>query len=170
MGSDNEQIPDGTIDAVAEGLRAYFTADAVRQLLEAIDIEDVLEGELGEESVDSEAVGRVIGRLIGRMVAKELTSYVPLGQLIETTIGRVVGEKLGETAVNAFIEYGDPEAIVDRVQTLINNNAFEEMATDITTTAQESGFREYLPGIEDKPEEAWDPDDSTVIEITDEQE
>ena len=168
MGSDNEKIPDGTVDAVAKGLRAYFTADAVRQLLEAIDIEDVLEGELAEEAVDSEAVGRVIGRLIGRMVAKEMTSYVPLGQLIETTIGRVVGEKLGEAAVNAFIEYGDPEAVIDQVQTLIDNNTVNEMATDITTTAQESGFRDYLPGIGDKGDGKWHSDDSTVIEVTDE--
>lgn len=168
MGTDNGKIPEGTVDAVSEGLQAYFTADAVRQLLEAIDIESALEGELDEESVDSEAIGRVIGRLIGRMVAKELTSYVPLGQLIESTVGRMVGEKLGEAAVNTFIEHGDPEAVVDRVQTLINNNAFDEIATDITSTAQESGFRDYLPGIGNKAEETWDPDDSTVIEITDE--
>jgi hypothetical protein len=170
MVADSENIPDGTLDAVAEGLRAYLTADAVRQLLEAIDIEDVLEGELEEEAVDSEEVGKVIGRLIGRMVAKELTSYVPLGQLIETTIGRVVGEKLGEAAVNAFIEYGDPEAVIDRVQTLIDNTDLDQMATDITTTAQESGLRDYLPSIGDNAEETWTPEDSTAIEITDEQE
>jgi hypothetical protein len=168
MDVDSENLPDGTVDAVAEGLRAYFTADAVRHLLEAIDLEDTLEGELSDESVDSEEVGRVLGRLIGRMVAKEMTSYVPLGQLIEATIGRAVGEKLGEAAIDAFIEYGDPDAVIDRVQTLINENEIDRMATEITTAARENGLRDYLPGLGDNAGETWNPDDSTTIEITDE--
>lgn len=167
----SESIPDETLDAVAKGLRAYFTVDAVRSLLEAIDIEELLEGEIeniGEEAVDSEEVGKVIGRIIGRMVAKEMTSYMPLGQLIETTIGKVIGEKLGEAAVEAFIEYGDPDAVVDRVQTLIESNELDRMATDITTTARESSLREHLPGIANKAGETWNAETATDIEITDE--
>lgn len=172
MDTESENIPDGTLDAVAEGLQAYFTADAVRSLLEAIDIEELLEGEiedLGEEAVDSEEVGKVLGRLIGRMVAKEMTSYVPLGQIIETTIGRVVGEKLGEAAVEAFIEYGDPEAVVNRVRTLAESNAFDQMAADITTAAQENGLRDYLPGVGSEAEGTWNSGTATDIEITDQQ-
>lgn len=167
----SENVPDETLNAVAKGLRAYFTADAVRSLLEAIDIEELLEGEIeeiGEEAIDSEEVGKVLGRIIGRMVAKEITSYVPLGQLIETTVGKVIGEKLGEAAVEAFIEYGDPEAIVDRVQTLAESNELDRIATDITTSARESGLREYLPGVGNKAEETWNPETGTDIEITDE--
>lgn len=171
MGTDSEAIPDSTRDAIATGLETYFTADAVRSLLSAIDIEEILDGEIedvGDEAVDSEDVGKVLGRLIGRQIAKELTSYLPLGQIIETTVGNVVGEKLGEAAVEAFIEYGDPDAVVEQVRTLADGDELDRLTTEITTAAQESGLREYLPGLGSKANEAWNPDVGTDIEITDE--
>ncbi|RRJ31548.1 hypothetical protein [Halocatena pleomorpha] len=168
---DPEPIPDGVRDAVATGLETYFTADAVHSLLEAIDIEELLDEEIDSvegESIDSEEVGKVIGRLIGREVAKELTSYLPLGRIIETTVGNVVGNKLGEAAVEAFIEYGDPEAVANQVRTLADSTELERMATEITATAQEGGIQDYLPGLGSNAAETWNPDIGTDIEITDE--
>ncbi|UPM45075.1 hypothetical protein [Halocatena salina] len=168
---DREPIPDDVREAVARGLETYFTAEAVHSLLEAIDVEELLDGEiegLDDESVDSEEVGKVIGRLLGREIAKELTSYLPLGRVIETTVGNVVGDKLGEAAVEAFIEYGDPDAVANQIRTLTNRNELERMATEITATAQKGGFQDYLPGLGSKATETWNPDVGTDIEITDE--
>lgn len=171
MGPDHETIPDSVRDAVATGLETYFTADAVHSLLEAIDIEEILDEEIEDvegEAVDSEEVGKVIGRLIGREVAKELTSYLPLGRIIQSTVGNVVGDKIGKAAVETFIEYGDPDAVVEQVRTLTDRDELDRMATEITATAQESGLRDYLPGLSSKAAETWDPDVGTDIEITDE--
>lgn len=171
MDTDSEAIPESTRDAIAAGLETYFTADAVHSLLEAIDIEEILDGEIEDvesEAVDSEDVGKVLGRLIGRRVAKELTSYLPLGQVIETTVRNVVSERLGEAAVEAFIEYGDPDAVVDQVRTLTDGDELERMTSEITTAAQESGLQDYLPGLGSEANETWDPDAGTDVDITDE--
>ncbi|WP_248905488.1 hypothetical protein [Halocatena marina] len=171
MDTESETIPDSTRDAIATGLETYFTADAVHSLLEAIEIEELLDGEfedIEDEAVDTEEAGKVIGRLIGRRVATELTSYLPLGQLIETAVGNVIGEKLGEAAVEAFIEYGDPDAVADRVSTLTDGEELDRLATEITTAAQESGLRDYLPGIGSEATETWNMDTDTAIEVTEE--
>lgn len=171
MDTDPDPIPDGVRDAVATGLETYFTADAVRSLLEAIDIEEILDEEIEDiedEAVDSAEVGKVIGRLIGREVAKELTSYLPLGRIIESTVGNVVGDKLGEATAEAFIKYGDPDVVVEQVHRRIDSDELDRMASEITTTAQESGLREHLPGLGSKAAETWNPDVGTDIEITDE--
>lgn len=55
-----------------------------------------------------------------------------MGQIIETTVGNIVGEKLGDTAVKAFIEYGDPERIVEQVRTLTDREELDRIATEIT--------------------------------------
>ena len=47
-----------------------------------------------EEAVDYDELGKILGRLIGQTVAKEITSYAPLGQIIEEIIGREIGCKL----------------------------------------------------------------------------
>lgn len=171
MDTNSDAIPDGTRDAVATGLETYFTADAVHSLLEAIDVEEILDSEIedvGDDAVDSAEAGKVLGRLIGRGIAKELTSYLPLGQIIETTVGNVVGDKLGEAAVEAFIEYGDPDAVVDQVRTLTEGDELDRMTTEITTAAQESGLRDYLPGLGGQANETWTSDAGTAIDVTDE--
>ncbi len=73
MDTDSEAIPESARDAIAAGLETYFMADAVHSLLEAIDIEEILDGEIEDvesEAVDSEDVGKVLGRLIGVALRK----------------------------------------------------------------------------------------------------
>lgn len=170
MESNSDAIPDSTREAIATGIETYFTADAAHSLLEAIEIDEILDEELEDtgEAVDSEEVGKVIGRLIGRRVAKEVTSYLPLGQVIETAIGNAVGETLGEAAVETFIDYGNPDAVVEQVRTLTDGDELDRLVTEITTTAQESGLHEYLPIIGNEASETWHPETATAIDVTDE--
>jgi hypothetical protein len=94
-----------------DGLSEYLTADGARRLLESIDSESMLENAVAED-VPTEEGARIVGRLLGRVVAREATSYLPMGQVVEATVGRAAGEKIGEGAVALLIEYGSLAAIL----------------------------------------------------------
>lgn len=168
MSTESGDVPDEALEGVETGLRTYFTVDAARQLLEAIDQEALIEEAMVEEAVDYEELGKILGRLIGQAVAKEITSYAPLGQIIEEVIGREIGGKLGEAAVVAFIKYGNPTVAINRIRTLTESGELNRISNEITTTATENSIRDYLPSFGTTEEFVEHPDDAMVIDVTDE--
>lgn len=180
MGPGSASVPDETLERIKEGLNTYFTPDAVDHLLDALNVEALIENTAIDDAVGSEEMGKVLGQIIGRAVVKELTSYIPLGQVIEMMIGEEIGKRLGETAVVTFLEYSDPEAVVDRVRTVTEreDSDITHIVGDIQTVVQESEseseIRDHVPGLgfglglRDTLAGAHDPDDVTHIEITDE--
>lgn len=169
---------DVSAEAIArykDGLSEYLTADGVQRLLEAVDSEAVLEQAVAED-VPTEEVARIVGRLVGRVVAKEATSYLPLGQVIEATVGRPLGEKIGEGAVSLVIEYGSVAAILARVSVASDQVGFGERpdrAKRFDVRERASSVRERLPGPSDLPDfgrtdPVWEAEDATTIPVTEE--
>lgn len=162
MGSYTGGVPDEVTERVKEGLQAYFTVDAVERLFGALEIEPLIEEAAGDAAVDSEEMGKALGQLIGRMVAKEITSYVPLGQVIEITVGEKIGERIGEAAVVAFLEYGNPGTLIDRVRTATRGQDATEI---VEGSIGERSIRSYVPGLGDEGAFAQDPADVTYIDV-----
>lgn len=92
MGPGSASVPDETLERIKEGLNTYFTPDAVDHLLDALNVEALIENTAIDDAVGSEEMGKVLGQIIGRAVVKELTSYIPLGQVIEMMIGEEIGK------------------------------------------------------------------------------
>lgn len=167
MSSDSGSVPSVAVERFEQGIEAYFTIDAAQQLLDAFDPEGLLEETAAEEAVDPEEVGRVLGRLVGRALAKEAVSYVPFGQVIEVTVGRMVGEKLGETAAAVVIAYGDVGAIAARASRMRDDADLDRLTGPIDDGLRERSVREFVPGLGDA-DDAWDSDSATTIEVREE--
>lgn len=163
------------ISRFRDGLSEYLTADGVRRLLDAIDTEEVLE-EAAAEDVPTEEVARITGRMLGRALAKEATSYLPLGQVVEATVGRKAGEKIGEGVVALVIEYGSVAAIVARVSAASDRVEFGDRANRakrFDVRERTSGVRDRLPDRSDLPDlggtdSVWEADSATTIPIAEE--
>lgn len=161
--------PTEGIDRFREGLSEYLTADGARRLLEAIDAEAVLDDAVAED-VPTEEVARTVGRIVGRVVAKEATSYLPLGQVVEAAVGRAIGEKIGEGAVAFVIEYGSVAAIlarVERVTDRIDLGTSSDRAERFDVRERASGVREYVPGL-GSTETVWEAESATSVPVADE--
>jgi len=149
-----------------DGLSEYLTADGVSRLLEAIDSEAVLEEAMADD-VPTEEVARLTGRVLGRVVAKEATSYLPLGQVIEAAVGRKAGEKIGEGAVALVIEYGSTAAIVARVSSVrdrIDRGDEAESAGRFGVRERANAVRDRVPGFGD--DDPWETESATTVPIT----
>lgn len=158
-----------SVSRFREGLSEYLTADGVRRLLESIDSEAVLEEAVADD-VPTEEVARLTGRVLGRVVAKEATSYLPLGQVIEAAVGRTLGEKIGEGAVAVVIEYGSTAAIVARASSVRNRIDRDERegSTDrFDIRERVSEVRDRVPGF-GGTEPVPATEDATTIPITEE--
>lgn len=152
-----------------DGLSEYLTADGVRRLLEAIDSEAVLEEAMADD-IPTEEVARITGRVLGRVVAKEATSYLPLGQVIEAAVGRTLGEKIGEGTVALVIEYGSTAAIVARVSAItegIDRGDSAESVGRFDVRERASDVRDRIPGL-GGTETIWEREDAAAIPITEE--
>lgn len=168
MGSGSEGTSSVAVERFAQGLETYFTADAAWQLLDAFAPEGLLEDVAAEEAVDPEDLGRVIGRLVGRALAKEAVSYVPLGQAVEVTVGRMVGEKLGETAAAVLITYGNIGAVTARASAMRDEADFDRLTGPVGDGFRERAIRDSVPGLADTADLVWESDSATDVEIHEE--
>jgi hypothetical protein len=103
------------------------------------------------------------------VVAKEATSYLPMGQVVEATIGRAAGEKIGEGAVALLIQYGSLAAILARLDSMTEEDESEDSGARLGGLAireRASSARERLPGI-GGTETVWEAEEATSIPITD---
>ena len=159
-----------SIGRFRDGLSEYLTADGIRRLLESVDSESVLEGALAED-VPTEEGARVVCRLLGRVIAKEATSYLPMGQVVEATVGRAAGEKIGEGAVALLIEYGSLAAILARIDSMTDRSESEDSEDSggrfdsLAIRERASSARERLPRI-GGINTTWEAEEATSIPIT----
>jgi hypothetical protein len=157
-----------------DGLSEHLTADGARRLLESVDSESILDEALAED-VPTEEGARIVGRLLGRVVAKEATSYLPMGQVVEATVGRAAGEKIGEGAVSLLIEYGSLAAILARIGSTTDSDESEGSESTVGSLAikeRASSARERLPEVPEigTTETVWEVEAATSIPITEERE
>ncbi|WP_121820821.1 hypothetical protein [Halostella salina] len=104
--------PIDPMDELADALSAYFAIDAVRDVLETVDLAAALDGAPVGEAVDYDEAVRTVGRLSGRLVARDVVGRTPAGPVVETLGGQTVGAAVGETAADLLIETVDPEAFL----------------------------------------------------------
>ncbi|WP_135821923.1 hypothetical protein [Halostella litorea] len=100
------------VDELARVLSAYFAVDAVRDVLEAVDLAAVLGDAPVEEAVDYDEAVRTVGRLSGRLLVRDVVGRSPAGPVVETLGGQAVGATAGEAAADLLVETVDPEAFL----------------------------------------------------------
>lgn len=105
-------VSDGAMSRFERGLEAYFAADTVAELLEAVDFEALLTGEDLEDPVDFERMGELVGHIAGRLIVRRTIGRITPGQVAEQSVGYVVGGMVGRTTARMLIE-ARPERIVD---------------------------------------------------------
>ncbi|NHN46245.1 hypothetical protein G9464_01345 [Halostella sp. JP-L12] len=118
--------PDDPIDALERGLSAYLAVDAVRDLLDAVDVEALLSDAPIEEAVDYESGVRVVGRLVGRVAVRDVLARSPAGPLVEQVGGQAAGAKAGEAAADLLIEQYDPEGLLAALEAQFDSNLWVE--------------------------------------------
>jgi len=104
--------PFDPLDELSRALSAYFAVDAVRDVLDAVDLAAVLGDAPIEEAVDYDEALRTVGRLSGRIVVRDVVGRSPAGPVVESLGGQAVGATAGEFAADLLIETVDPKAFL----------------------------------------------------------
>lgn len=111
-------VSDEAMSRFERGLEAYFAADTVAELLEAVDFEALLTGEELEDPIDFEHMGELVGHIAGRLVVRRTIGRITPGQVAEQSVGYVVGGMVGRATARMLLE-ARPERIVDEAQRVL---------------------------------------------------
>ena len=93
------------------------------------------------------------------------------GQVVEATVGRATGEKIGEGAVALLIEYGSLAAILARIDSMTDRSESEDSEDSggrfdsLAIRERASSARERLPRI-GGINTTWEAEEATSIPIT----
>ncbi|ADJ13572.1 hypothetical protein HacjB3_00895 [Halalkalicoccus jeotgali B3] len=92
-------------------MEAAFTADSITQLVEAVDLEALEQGD--PEAMDFERMGELVGQMTGRLVVKQTVGRYTPGQFAEQTVGYAVGGAIGREGGRLVLQLvedqrGDP--------------------------------------------------------------
>lgn len=147
-------------DAIERGLEAYVAGDALKELLDGVDLEALAEGAALDDAVEYEQLGRTLGRLVGRAATKGITDSGLLGRLAKETVGSEVGAEAGEAAAAALVEHGDPEAVAEGARALADPEYLDRFAEELEAVLTGAGVERFRPS--DSVDEDW-----TEIEVQD---
>ena len=105
-------------EAIERGMEAYYAGDALKELIEGVDIEALAEGAALDDAVEYERLGKVLGALVGRLAAKGASSSGLLGRVVKESAGSELGGRVGEAAAVALVENVDVDALAEQVRTI----------------------------------------------------
>lgn len=116
--------------AIERGLDAYFAGDTVKDLLESIDIDALVEGAPLDDAVEYERLGKVLGAILGRAAARGVSNTSLFGRLVRESVGSEVGGRVGKAAVTALVEYANPQELIEDLQGAVDTEGLDEFTTD----------------------------------------
>ena len=116
--------------AIERGLDAYFAGDTVADLLESIDIDALVEGAPLDDAVEYERLGKALGAILGRAAARGVSNTSLFGRIVRESVGSEVGGRVGEVAVSAFVEYTNPQELVEDLQGAVDSEQLDEFTVE----------------------------------------
>lgn len=120
-------LPDLLGRGFDRGLEAAFTADSLTQLVEAIDLEALEQGD--PDAMDFERMGELVGQMTGRLVVKQTVGRYTPGQFAEQTVGYAVGGVIGREGgrlVLQMVEDQRGEAVEVEIEVLDEDRVEED--------------------------------------------
>ncbi|MCL7418365.1 MAG: hypothetical protein M8354_11085 [Halalkalicoccus sp.] len=104
-------LPDLLGRGFDRGLEAAFTVDSLTQLVEAVDLEALEQGD--PDAMDFERMGELVGQMTGRLVVKQTVGRYTPGQFAEQTVGYAIGGAIGREGGRLVLQVvedqrGDP--------------------------------------------------------------
>ena len=107
--------------AIGRGLENLLPEKTAEAILDAIDLDTVIEeGEI-VDAVEAEQIGKRLGQLFGTIVGGKV------GGKRGKTVGSMIGGQAGKKAVKILIEYTDTEAIANRLPEVIDPERINHM-------------------------------------------
>lgn len=162
---DQTTMDQETIDRLRQGLEAYFAADAVEELLEAVDVDALVEGENLEEVMAYDRMGEIVGQLAGRLLVRRVTQGSQAGQAVEEFVGYEVGGRLGSVLAAAVFEAERRGDLFERVRSLASGEGVDEIADAVDRLVEEMD-RAIEEGAA-LNESEFDSEDAVDIDIED---
>lgn len=158
-GEDSGSGGDGKIE---QGLRAYAAGDVLSDVLDSLDVEALADGATFEEAVEYEEFGEAIGRLAGYAAARGTSSTGLAGRVIRSEVASEVGGKAGKAAGAAFVEHGDPDALLNSLRIVADRTGLNQVSEQLAAATE--GRSSDAVAAEDGP---TDPSEWTEIDIED---
>lgn len=149
-GSATTGASDGMTGTAVRGLEAYLAGDTARDLLEAVDVDAVLDGRPIAEAIDRELGAQVLGQLLGQVLADEFAGDGRLSGFAARLFGRRVGGRVGRLAVLALLEYGLLAVVIDRLRDRTTDDGVLQLLEELEATALEDDLSRTDPG-DDRP-------------------
>jgi len=111
-------VDDEAKEAIRQGIKAglekYLSEGTAEAILDAIDLDRVIEdGEIGD-AIEAQQIGKGLGQLFGGAAGEKV------GGKKGKAAGDFIGGQAGKKAAKILIEYTDTEEIANRLQDVID--------------------------------------------------